>query len=138
MGMKIGTPLAMIAFAITMAYYVSNRLSPDALTFAVGVLSGIAASVPVSLGLLIALGRRRELSGEAPSIEYHQRTPEYRTTPAPMPQVIVIPPPQGQHGPPAGAFGFPGAGGIPYPAYTSAQSEYMLDGRDWKIIGQDQ
>jgi hypothetical protein len=135
MSLKTGTTLGLIAFGVTLAYYVSNRLSADALNFAVGVLCGIAASVPVSLGLLAALGRERESSETFGPTEYPQRSQAYGGARPPTPQVIVIPPPQAQYNPGAAPFGYSAAGPVPYASYPSRESDRIIEGRDWRIIG---
>jgi hypothetical protein len=137
MGLRTGTMFGLIAFGVTLAYYVSNRLSTDALNFAVGVLCGIAASVPVSLGLLAALGRQRESSNDEGPAEYPQRTQAYGGTRVPTPQVIVIPPPQAPYNPGAAPFAYPAVGPMPFASYANRQSDQIIEGRDWRIIGEE-
>jgi hypothetical protein len=137
MSLKTGTVLGLIAFGVTLAYYVSNRLSTDALNFAVGVLCGIAASVPFSLGLLAALGRERESSDVCGPNEYPQQSQAYGGTRPPTPQVIVIPPPHMQYIPGAAPFGYSAPGPLPYASYSSRQSDQIIEGRDWRIVGEE-
>jgi hypothetical protein len=138
MGLKLGLPLGLVAFGVTLAYYLSNRVSPNALDFATGALCGVLASVPVSIGLLVALGRQREAYQVEVSGEPVLDTPRLETQLPKRPQVIVIPPPQAQYNPAAAAFGFPGAGGIPYPSYTGPQPDRPGGDRSWRLIGGDQ
>lgn len=135
MTLKTGTVLILAAFAVTLAYQLVDRLSSDALNVAIGVLFGIAASVPVSLGLLIALTRERA----------HARQDELRDEPAPAPtyvaprlpqapQIIVLAPPQSPY---AQGNGYAPPGGAAFPSYWQGQTNEVLDTRDWRIIGED-
>ncbi len=76
---KTGFILALILGAVALAYVIGSRLSAEAINILVGVLCGIAASVPVSLGLLIALTRRRDqaVEPEAESSSYPERVDPY-------------------------------------------------------------
>jgi hypothetical protein len=134
MGLKIGTPLGLIAFGVTLAYYVTTRISPEALNFALGALCGVAVSVPVVLGLLAALGKAGGPSEVEDSPELAPTMSAFGTDRPSMPQVIVIPPPQGQYSPTAAMFGNLGEGGSAYPRRTNIQSDRMVNGRDWRII----
>jgi hypothetical protein len=51
--------LVAVAFAVTLAAVVGTRLSSDAIAVLVGVVAGVAASIPTAL-LLIVVTRRRE------------------------------------------------------------------------------
>ena len=65
---KIVVPL-MLAFGVTLAAIVGQRMSTDAMAVVIGVAVGVAASVPTSL-LLVALLRRERAGGwrsEAPA-----------------------------------------------------------------------
>lgn len=52
--MKGGIIIAAITFALGLAIVVGNRLSNDAMAVVVGTVCGISASIPVSIGLVIA------------------------------------------------------------------------------------
>ncbi|MGE5140027.1 MAG: hypothetical protein ACM3JD_11235 [Rudaea sp.] len=146
MNWKTGTALAVVAFGVTLAYYVSSRLSTDALNMAVGVLCGMAAGVPVSLGLLLAVIRQRGHAGGEDEIE---GTDEFRDphpgstqargkAPLPQtPQIIVIAPPQAQYNAGQLPYGYPG-GTASYGAYPPSMNEDVIDGREWRIIGDDE
>jgi hypothetical protein len=137
MTMKTGTGLGLIAFGITLAYYVSLRLSTDALDFAVGVMCGIVASLPISLGLLLALTRHRDQPVDDRAWEESNRVPGYSAAKPQMPQVIVLAPPQWQNAPGGAPFNYQSAGDPRYSNYSAGLSGDMLEGRDWKIIGDD-
>ncbi len=53
---KVIVPL-MLAFGVTLAAFIGQRMSTDAMAVVIGVAVGVAASVPTSL-LLVALLRR--------------------------------------------------------------------------------
>ncbi len=144
MNWKTGTVLVFMAFSLSLAYYVSNRLSADALNMAVGVVCGMGASIPVSLGLLLALTRKHndeQSEGEVQN-DFRDFNPAVaHTAPRPaqpqQPQIIVIAPPQGQPYPGQAAYGYPMNGAMPYP-YAQSMHEDVIDSRDWKIIGDDE
>jgi hypothetical protein len=145
--MKTGTIVIIALVAFGMAYQVINRLSADALNVGFGVLCGMAASIPVALGLLVALMRRRDAGREVeladPPPQPHVAAPGARFAqpsahafppghgPLQQPQIIVIAPPQGQYGQ-APLYGFNPAYGAPAPGGDEA-----IDARDWKIIGEE-
>lgn len=58
---KVLVPL-MLAFGVTLAVIVGQRMSTDAMAVVIGVAVGVAASVPTSL-LLVALLRRERAEG---------------------------------------------------------------------------
>lgn len=70
----------------TIAYQIFGRIPSDVLNVALGVMCGIGASIPVSLGLLIALTRRRN-QDEQP-IEWAEPEPA-RYVPQSVPQVAA-------------------------------------------------
>ena len=76
---KVVLPL-MLAFGITLAAIIGQRMSTDAMAVVIGVAVGVAASVPTSL-LLVAL-LRRERSGawrSEPPAAQPQQLPNLRT-----------------------------------------------------------
>jgi hypothetical protein len=77
-------PLLVLSFGITLAVVIGQRMSSDAMAVMIGVVVGVAASVPTSL-LLVALVRR-ERSG----------TPGWQQEPPPaqlpQPNFIVLNP----------------------------------------------
>ncbi len=145
MSVRTGTVLVLMAFAVTLAYYIGTRMSTEAISVAVGVVFGMIASVPVSLGLLIALTRPREraYAGE-PIQDSHSAPPTQYGAPRPpmpqAPQIIVVAPPQGanaQYNPGQPNYVYPYPGATPYVNYAPSQREDVIEGRDWKIIGDD-
>ncbi|PKO21842.1 MAG: hypothetical protein CVU38_12690 [Chloroflexi bacterium HGW-Chloroflexi-1] len=74
----------MLAFGVTLALIVGQRMSTDAMAVVIGVAVGVAASVPTSL-LLVALLRRerRDYRADPPPQAYPQLQ---------QPNVIVLNP----------------------------------------------
>lgn len=102
---RTGIILALIVGAAVLAYQIGARLSDEAIMTIAGVSCGILASIPVSVGLLIALTRERSMYPASAFVEPEaEPEPEpyqvYRPAPAPqtapLPQIIVVAPPQNQ------------------------------------------
>lgn len=69
--MRSNLSLLVVAFAVTLAVIVGSRLSTEAMAILVGVVSGVAVSVPVGLVFLLlsqrqAAGMRGYLAGLGP------------------------------------------------------------------------
>ncbi len=124
--MRNGIVLVGMAFAVTLAIVVANRLSEQALAVAVGALCGIVASVPVSIAFVIGASRNW---GRPQSIAEEQTEPE-PPYPQPQPQqpIIVIAPPQQ-----ASPYGY--AAGQPY--YLTPNVPGPGTPRDFRIIGDE-
>jgi hypothetical protein len=75
----------MLAFGVTLAAIIGQRMSTDAMTVVIGVAVGVAASVPTSL-LLVAL-LRRERAGA-----WRTEPPATSAPQLPPPNVIVLNP----------------------------------------------
>ncbi len=138
MSLRVSTVLILTVFTVALAFQVINRLSTDAMNLGVGVLCGMVASLPVSLGLLVALTRERAELSEAED-EEAEPEPSYSepVMPRAMPQphVIVVAPPQNPYGqgyPPYPQYGY---GPATYPA---EDAEDVIEGRDWRIIGDEE
>jgi hypothetical protein len=54
----------LLAFAVTLAVVVGNRMSAEAMAVVVGVVCGVAAAIPMSL-LILLVSRRRDREVEA-------------------------------------------------------------------------
>ena len=83
--MKRAIVIVAAAFAVALAIVVGNRMSADAMAVVVGVACGVLASVPTSLLLIWALGRR----GQGPALVENQA----RNGTAYPPVVVVNPGP---------------------------------------------
>ena len=141
---RTGIILAVIAAALMLAYQIGSRLSDQAIMTIVGVACGIGASIPVSVGLLIALTRDRSAYAAE---EYIEPEPEpepynvYRPQPNPypqmsngqpqQPQIIVVAPPQQQmpqnYSPYGNYLQSPMNNALPAP----------MQERTFKIVGED-
>jgi len=56
--MKKVATIALIAFAVTLAVIIGQRMSTDAMAVVVGVACGVLASIPTSLLILAVSGRQ--------------------------------------------------------------------------------
>ncbi len=79
--LKIFAGIATLAFIVTLAWVVGNRLSDEALSVLAGAVCGVGAAIPTSL-LIVAVSRRRE----------EPRT-HAQAAQAPYPPVVVVAPP---------------------------------------------
>lgn len=120
--------VTIVVAAVAMAVVIGQRMSTDAMAVAVGVVFGVAASIPTSL-LVVAATRGRREEG------YRPRRDELR--PPPAPQIYVVNPgtQPGQANVPwlAGGLqgqwpGVPGSNGL----YAAGQPP-----RRFKVVGED-
>jgi hypothetical protein len=126
--MRNGIVIIGLCFAVTLAVIVGNRLSNEAMAVVVGALCGISASIPVSVGLVIAASRnwgRDEVPDES-STRRHLDPYPYRQ---PQPPVIVISPPAQNASP----YQYPGS---PY-YIPPPMDDAPYNGRAFKIIGEE-
>ncbi len=82
--MKYSAPVAAIIFAATLAYVVGIRLSESAMAVVIGVMFGVAASIPTSIILILTLR--------------HAQNPRSSSQPqdsisVPQPPTIIVAPP---------------------------------------------
>jgi hypothetical protein len=120
--MKNGIILIGIAFAVALAAVVGNRLSNDALAVVVGAVCGISASIPVTIGLVIAASRNWGREENVREIGYDYGSNRY----VPQPPMVIFAPPQQ---PP-----FPY--GLPPSQYVAPMNAPALGApREFKIIG---
>jgi hypothetical protein len=89
--------LVAVAFVVTLGVVVGTRMSSDAIAVLVGVIAGVAASIPCAL-LLMAVTRRRQTEAQEPypadSGPYPGRfadRPGYEQRHAAPPVIIVTP-----------------------------------------------
>jgi hypothetical protein len=86
-GLKIFGGLVVMAFAVTLAVIVGNRLSDESLAVLAGAVCGVGAAIPTSL-LIVAVARRRDEPRVQPPMSQ-----------GPYPPVVVVTPPGGQQRP---------------------------------------
>ncbi len=132
--MRIVAVLVAMAFAVTLAIVVANRLSNEAMAVIVGAVCGISATIPISLGFAIAASRNWGERRAPPEYDRAQRYDAYGQPRAPQsapqqPPVIVIAPPQPQPSP----YQYPG---MPYYMPTPPDDADM-PGREFKIVGDE-
>jgi len=102
-----------VAFSVALAVVVGNRMSAEAMAVVIGVVCGVAASIPMS-AIVLALSRRsRPAAHDDPA-------------PRPGPPLLVIGPP---------AMAQPAAG---WPDYARAyRAPAMPPPRQYRIIGDE-
>jgi hypothetical protein len=111
MSFKMTLLLAMLAFGITLAIVIGERMSSEAMAVLMGVVAGVAASIPTSL-IVVWIAAKFMLKPNEP-------------TPVEPPRVVVMqqPTPQPASAP---AYGYPApqqypgwGGGPAYPAVAA-------------------
>lgn len=145
--MKTGTLILVGIVLATIAYQVVERVPADTLSVALGVACGFAASIPVTIGLMLVLLRQRQARDgyietpepeSAPARMSYQPAPQPVTAPQmPPPQIIVLTP-QGQFAPgqlPQG-FPLPAQWANPPNPFMHEQAN-AVDAREWRIIGEE-
>jgi hypothetical protein len=112
--------LSMLAGIVTLAIIIGQRMSTDAMAVVIGVVFGVAASIPTSL--LIALAARGNRRQDPP-----YRRDDYQPSPPP-PQIYVVNPGQLPAAPTHG----------PQPALTHPTGNYYLaePARRYKVVGE--
>ena len=89
--LQVFAGVVVMAFAITLAAVIGNRLSDQALAVLAGAVCGVGAAIPTSL-LIVAVTRRQD-NGHRQRGVYQQPHPPY------PPVVVVTPPQNGQQWP---------------------------------------
>lgn len=107
-----------LVFAVSLAVVIGQRLSDEAMAVVVGVVAGVAASIPTSLMVVWFASRSLVAARPAPAAP-------------PEPRVVVMTPPQ-----PQAAYANPASFGMPMPAGTMyAPSQALLVPRQFNVIG---
>ncbi len=120
------TAFAVLAFSITLAVLIGQRLSDQAVAVIVGSVIGVAASVPMTALVLWLTLRSRDTLPHATSYARSDHTPREE------PRLIVIQPqpyvaPQYAHTPQATYLNPP----------PPTMPSYVRPAREFKIIGQE-
>lgn len=89
--LQMATGIAALAFAVTLAVVVGNRLSDEALSVLVGAVCGVGAAIPTSL-IIVAVTRRQDNQERRNQSSHLAASP-----PASYPPVIVVAPPGGRN-----------------------------------------
>ena len=124
--------LGAVAFAITMAVLIGQRLSDQAMAVIVGSVVGVAASVPMAGVILWLTLRQREGVHTAPAYPRPEYTHRDET-----PRMIVIQP-QPTYAPPAGQYQTQYQSQTALPQIAAPTMNYMRPMRDFKIVGQEE
>jgi len=93
--LKLFAGLVALAFAVTLAVIVGNRLSEEALSVLAGAVCGVGAAIPTSL-LVVAVSQRRSESRDS---EFSRAGQPPTSQPRLYPPVIVVQPQSGQRWP---------------------------------------
>lgn len=111
--------LSLLAGIVTLAIIIGQRMSTDAMAVVIGVVFGVAASIPTSL--LIALAARGSRRHDPP-----YRRDDYQPSP-PAPQIYVVNPGQMPAGPAQSA----------QPALPQPPGGYFMaePARRYKVVG---
>ncbi len=107
--------LLLLAFVVTLGVIVGSRMSMEAMAVVVGVVCGVAAGIPMSLLIMLALRRRERQADEPSGTQMAARFPA-------SPPVVVI---QG---------GTPAANLAP-PPYYPIHSAVEPARRQFRVIG---
>lgn len=112
--MKIRSILgcSVVAFSVTLGVVVGNRMSAEAMAVVIGIICGVAASIPMS-AIILALSR--------PSRAGLQEEPVLQPSP---PMFVVAP----------GTPSRPAAPWVDYPAYAAPS---MPAPREFRVIGEE-
>ncbi len=125
--MKRVLGLTVVAAAVALAVVVGQRMSTDAMAVVIGVVFGVAASIPTSLLVVAATRGRREEPRGRRAAPFVQR--------APQPQIYVV---------------TPGAAPASQPWLNGGQAQQQLPGpppgyfgsqqpvRRFKVVGEDE
>ena len=118
-----------IAFAVTLAIIVGQRMSAEAMAVMIGVIAGVAASIPTSL-IVVWFASRTTIPRPAPEAPM----PAHRPAEPAQPRIVVMAP--AQPAPPMGYQNYAGYAAPAYPAYAPpALAQPALPPRQFTIIG---
>ena len=115
--MRKGMMAVLLAFAVTLAAVVGNRMSAEAMAVVIGVACGVGAGIPMSL-LILLVSNRRDRQPEQPT---HEQLGSRRGA---YPPVIVI---QG---------GSPTSNRLAPPYYSAQQTPHEPARRQFRIVGE--
>ena len=123
--------LAVVAGGVVLAIIVGQRMSTDAMAVVLGVVFGVAASIPTRLLIVAATrGRRDEVRSYEPR---YQAPHSYEPRPQPPPQIYIVSPGQQPAGAPWLQPGIQAQLPLPPGGYYAPQSQ-----RRYHIVGEDE
>jgi hypothetical protein len=111
-----------LAFAVTLAAVIGNRMSAEAMAVVVGVVCGVAAGIPMSMLLVFIIGRGGR---KHPASDEWQAYGPHGARQGAYPPVVVI---QG---------GTPAPSGFLPPYYSSPLSSPEPSQRHFHVVGQN-
>jgi hypothetical protein len=131
-----------LAFVVTLAIVVGRRLSAEAMAVVIGVIAGVAASIPTSL-IVVWVTSRAHLSHAQPVIMRTAAQPANEPSPAPRgpeprePRIVVMAPPAYQNYPtyPVGPHSLNGYGQQQGYAPSQYPAPAMLPPRRFTVVG---
>ena len=125
--LKAFAAVVAVAFAVTLAVVVGNRLSEEALGVLAGAVCGVGAAIPTSL-IVVAVSRRQRDEGSSRQTGAREREMDYEPRHA-YPPVVVVSPDRGQFQ--SQRWGGSGGGHLDYrPASPSPRKE-----RRFTVVG---
>jgi hypothetical protein len=126
-GMRQLISLLALAFVVTLGVVVGTRMSSDAIAVLVGVIAGVAASIPCAL-LLLVVTRRREPEEDAPYDGARYDEGRYRQAP---PVIVVTPGGASPQQLPYGlGYGYPAPYGEAHPGLSAGRRQFRVMGYD--------
>ena len=116
-GRIIGLFCGMV-FSVTLALVVDQRLSAEGMAVVIGVIAGVATSIPTSLMVMWFMSQSIQPAPDRAASNVIDATPARQTQPV-EPRIVVMPAPQPQPQP-AGYAGLAGYGPQSYAGYPQA------------------
>ena len=132
--LRVSFMLGMVGFAITLAVVVGQRLSSEAMAVLLGVVAGVAASIPTSL-IVVWIATRSLVSKveSAPRADPVRAEPRIVVMQQPAPASPPTPTPAAYVYPASPSAAYPGWNGAP--AYAAPVPNAPMSGRKFTVIG---
>jgi hypothetical protein len=108
-----------VVFSVTLALIVGQRLSAESMAVVIGVIAGVAASIPTSLIVVWFMGHNTVARPIVEAAPASARSPE-----PPEPRIVVMPAPQAPAQPQPAYAGMAGYGPQSYAGYAPAPGGY--------------
>ena len=125
--------LLALAFVVTLGVVVGTRMSSDAIAVLVGVIAGVAASIPCAL-LLMAVTRRQEPQEDAFYGGAPRDGTRYGNSRAAPPVIVVTSGAMPQQLPYGSSYGYAG----PYAGQQPGAGMHNGQRRQFRVMGYDQ
>src|SRR5258708_39129716 len=105
-----------VVFSMTLALIVGQRLSAESMAVVIGVIAGVAASIPTSLIVVWFMGHNNDARPIVEAAPASARSPE--------PRIVVMPAPQAPAQPQPAYAGMAGYGPQSYAGYAPGPGGY--------------